>query len=167
MAVTFPAWWTPEVRKLLPNIEDVMIARFTGMFGGVKPVYWMPTDGETQKVVFTDSEAFLRIFRIWGQIDLENMRNIHRVQFAAISEDRNVSSDIVALVLPVLYAYQRTGYVVMPDSAKVSVKFRGETLGPVLDPQLIRDERLVHATVEIETPWPKGVLRIIQDNLGL
>jgi hypothetical protein len=167
MAVTFPAWWGPEVRSRVQplKIEDVMIQRFSEDnigWSGVLPVYWMPTDEQTQQVLFDDSEAFLRIYRLDGVVDMENRRTFHRVQFAAISESRNTSQDILALVQWVLYAYEDTSYVVMPDGAKVAVKFNGERLGPVLDPQLIRDARLVDMTVEVETPWPKGLPDIRQ-----
>lgn len=170
MAVTFPAWWTDEIADLINrshNIEDVMIARFTGVIGGVTPVYWMPTDEQTQQVLFDDSEAYLRIYRVGGEIDLEDKTIIHRVQFAAISESRNTSWKILAFVQRVLYSYERASYVDMPDGAKVSVTFIGETLGPILDPQLIRDARLVPVTVEVSTPWPKGVQRVIEQNLGI
>lgn len=164
MAVVFPAWWPPEVQSRMSalRIEDVMIARFDGMITGVKPVRWLPTDSQTQQVLFDDSEAFLRIFRVGGEVDLENQRTIHRVQFAAIHQYGEVSGQILALVQWVLYAYEDTSYVTMPDSTRVAVKFRGETLGPVLDPQQIRDARLVSVTVEVETPWPKGLPDIRQ-----
>lgn len=170
MAVEFPAWWTPQLQELTNrciNIEDVMIQRFTGVIGGVEPVYWLPTDEQTQQVLFEESEAFLRIFRVGGEPDLENRTLIHRVQFAAISESRNISWRIMAFVQNVLYRYERASYVVMPDGAKVSVTFLGETLGPILDPQQIRDARLVPVTVEVATPMPKGVEQVIRDNLGI
>lgn len=170
MAVTFPVWWTEELQNLVNryhNIEDVMMARFTDVIGGVKCVYWMPTDEQTQQVLFDDSEAFLRIFRVGGEVDYENRTLIHRVQFAAISESRNTSWRILAFVQRVLYSYERASDVVMPDGKKVSVTFLGETLGPILDPQQIRDARLVPVTVEVSTPWPKGVQRVIEDNLGI
>lgn len=161
MAVVFPSWWSEEVRKRTNalKIENVMIARFsTDVFeSGVLPLRWLPTDTETHRVLFDVSEAFLRIYRLDGEVDLENRRTIHRVQFAAISESSNVSSDIMALVQYVLYAYEDTSYVVMPDGAKVAVRFLRETQGPILDPQQIRDARLVPMTVELETPWPKGL----------
>lgn len=165
MAVTFPTWWTPEVRARVNalKIEDVMMARFSEDnigWSGVLPVYWLPTDEQTQQVIFADSESFLRIYRVGGEVDFDNARTIHRVQFAAISEDRNLSGDILALVQWVLYAYADTSYVTMPGGAKVAVKFNGETLGPILDPQQIRDARLVPMTVEVETPWPKGLPKI-------
>ncbi len=166
MAVEFPAWWPVEVqeRTAALRIEDVMVARFeTGVFvSGVKPTPWLPTDVETHRVLFDEAEAFLRIFRLDGEVDLDNARTIHRVQFAAISESRKVSQRIMALVQHVLYAYKDTSYVVMPDGAKVAVKFRRETAGPLLDPQQIRDARLVPVTVELETPWPKGLPNLRQ-----
>lgn len=143
-----------------------MIARFDNVMDGVLPVYWIPTDEETQQILFEQSEAYLRIFRVPSEVDLEESRDIHRVQFAAMSADRNLSWQIVALVKEVLYAYRDTSYVSMPDSRKVAVRFRRETLGPVLDPQLIRDARLVPWTVELETPRPKG-LPNIRDHLDL
>src|SRR5690349_8110947 len=163
MAVTFPAWWTPQLQDLCnrySNIEDVFIARFDGVMGGVKPVYWIPTDEVTQQTLFADSEAFLRIFRVGGEPDIENRTLIHRVQFAAISESRNTSWRILAFVQNVLYSYERTKDVVMPGGAKVPVMFIGETLGPILDPQQIRDARLVPVTVEVATPMPKGVEQV-------
>lgn len=168
MAVTFPPWWPDEVQKRTQalRIEDVMIARFTGVMGGVLPVYWLPTDEETHRVLFDASEAFLRIFRLDGEVDLENRRTIHRVQFAAISESRKVSTRILAFVQWVLYAYESTSYVVMPDGSKVAVRFIRETQGPLLDPQQIRDARLVPVTVEVETPWPKG-LPVVRQHLDL
>jgi hypothetical protein len=66
----------------------------------------------------------------------------------------------------VLYAFDDTSRVLMPDGAKVPMKFRGERLGPLLDPQQIRDARLVAVTVELETPIPKGLPKIGQE-LGL
>lgn len=173
MAVTFPPWWTEELQELINrhhNIEDVMIARFSPEsmgWSGIKPVYWLPTDELTQQVLFTESEAFLRIYRVGGEIDLENKTLIHRVQFAAISESRNTSWKILALVQRVLYSYERASYVVMPDGKRVLVEFVGETLGPILDPQQIRDARLVPVTVEVATPWPKGVQRVIEEHLGI
>jgi hypothetical protein len=162
MAVTFPPWWTDEVQKKTQalRIEDVMIARFTGVMGGVLPVYWLPTDEQTQQVLFDDSNAFLRVYRLDGEADLANRRTIHRVQFAAISESRKVSTRILAFVQWVLYAYEDTSYVTMPDGAKVAMRFLRETQGPILDPQQIRDGRLVPMTVEVETPWPKGLPKI-------
>lgn len=173
MAVTFPAWWTDEIANIVNrahNIEDVMLAMFsedTIGWSGVLPVYWIPTDEQTQQVLFDDSEAFLRIYRVGGEIDMENKTLIHRVQFAAISESRNTSWKILAFVQRVLYSYERASYVSMPDGARVSVTFIGETLGPILDPQQIRDARLVPVTVEVSTPWPKGVQRVIESNLGI
>lgn len=173
MAVTFPAWWTPELQNIVNNahnIEDVMMARFSEDnigWSGVLPVYWIPTDEVTQQILFDASEAFLRIFRVGGEIDFENRTLIHRVQFAAVSEDRNISWRILALVQRVLYSYERASYVVMPDNSKVLVTFLGETLGPILDPQQIRDARLVPVTVEVATPWPKGVQQVIESNLGI
>lgn len=173
MAVTFPAWWTEQIQNLVNryhNIEDVMIARFSEAgigWTGVTPVYWLPTDEQTQQVLFADSEAFLRIYRVGGEPDIENKTLIHRVQFAAISESRNLSWKILALTQRVLYSYERAKYVVMPDGERVSLEFIGETLGPLLDPQQIRDARLVSVTVEVATPWPKGVSRVIEEHLGI
>lgn len=166
MPVTWPDWWTPEVRAAIPKIEDVGIALFSPILGGVRCVYWLDTDQQTQQVLFEYGEAYLRIVRVGGEVDLENQRNIHRVQFAAASEDRNLSWDILALVQRVLYAFRNTQRVLMPDGSRVSMKFRGEGLGPLLDPQQIRDERLVPVTVELETPFPKGLPNIAQE-LGL
>lgn len=166
MAISFPAWWTEPARKLLPKIEDVNIHLFTPLLTGVRCVYWLDTDEQTQQVLFEDEQAYLRIVRLGGEVDLENRRNIHRVQFAAISESRNLSWDILAFVQQVLYAFDDTSRVLMPDGAKVPMKFRGERLGPLLDPQQIRDARLVAVTVELETPIPKGLPRIGQE-LGL
>lgn len=164
--ITFPAWWDAAAQAKLPYIEDVFIARFSGMIGGLTPVYWIPTDEETQQVIFESSEGYLRIYRTGGETDMEDMRDIHRVQFAAMTDDRDVSCRIVAFVQHVLYAYKDTSYVVMPDASRIPVKFRGETLGPILDPQLIRDARLVPWTVEVETPRPKG-LPVVRDHLDL
>lgn len=166
MAVTFPAWWTTAVQASIPKIEDVCIALFDPLFGGVKCVYWLDTDEQTQQVIFNEGEAYLRIVRLGGEVDLEDRRAIHRVQFAALTDSRNLSWDILALVQYVLYAYRDTSRVLMPDGAKVPLKFRGERLGPLLDPQQIRDARLVPVTVELETPLPKGLPRIEQE-LGL
>jgi hypothetical protein len=168
MTVTFPAWWPEEAQERTQalRIEDVMIARFTGVMGGVQPVYWLPTDQQTQQVLFDDSDAFLRIFRLGGEVELDERRTIHRVQFAAISESRKTSARILAFVQWVLYAYEDTSYVTMPGGARVALKFRGETLGPILDPQQIRDARLVPMTVEVETPWPKGLPKV-RDHLDL
>lgn len=164
--ITFPAWWDEPAQKKVPWIEDVFIARFDGFIGGVTPVPWIPTDEETQQVIFESSEGYLRIFRTGGETDLENARDIHRVQFAAMTDSRAMSIRIVALVQWVIYAYKDTSYVTMPDASRVAVKFRGETLGPLLDPQLIRDARLVPWTVEVETPRPKG-LPVVRDHLDL
>lgn len=167
MAVTFPAWWTPEIAKLIPKIEDVCIRLFSTQLVGVHCDYWLPTDEQTHVVLFEAQEAFLRIVRVGGETDMENRTDIHRVQFAAASNDRNVSWDILAFVQRVLYAYEDTSYVTMSDGAKVALKFIGETLGPLLDPQLIRDARLVPVTLELATPWPKGIDSVIRQNLGL
>lgn len=166
MAVEFPDWWTPEVRALIPKIEDVGIALFDSLLGGVECVYWLDTDQQTQQVLFEQGGAYLRVVRLGGEVDFENQRDIHRVQFAAASEDRNLSWEILAFVQRVLYAFNDTSRVLMPSGAKVAMKFRGERLGPLLDPQQIRDERLVPVTVELETPFPKGLPRIAQE-LGL
>lgn len=167
MAVGFPAWWEPEVAARVPKIEDVCIARFDPLLTGAKCVYWLDTDEQTQQVLFEDSEAYLRIVRLGGEVDMENNRDIHRVQFAAIHEDRDISWDIVAFVQRVLYAYERPRYVTMPGGAKVLLGCEGETLGPILDPQQIRDARLVSVTMLLSTPWPKGVDSVIRANLGL
>ncbi len=166
MAVGFPAWWTPEVRARIPKIEDVGIALFSPLLSGVHCVYWLDTDQQTQQVLFEDAEAYLRVVRLGGEVDLENKKDIHRVQFAAASESRNLSWEILAFVQRVLYAFDDTSYVLMPNGAKVALRFRGERLGPLLDPQQIRDARLVPLTVELETPFPKGLPRIGQE-LGL
>lgn len=162
MAVVFPDWWTPEVRKRIKWIEDVCIALFRPLISGMEPVYWMPTDEQTHQVLFDEHEGYLRIYRLHGEVDLENNRTIHRVQFAAIHEDRNIAVDVMALVQWTLYAYEQTSYVSMPDGSKVAMQFHGETLGPILDPQQIRDERLISMTVELSTPWPKGLPNIRQ-----
>lgn len=167
MTVTFPAWWTQQYRDLVPKIEDVCIHLFDTQLGGVYCLYWLPTDEQTQQVLFEADEAFLRIVRLGGETDLENRTDIHRVQFAAVSNDRDVAWDILAFVQRVLYAYEDTSYVTMPNGKKVALKFIGETLGPLLDPQQIRDARLVPVTLELATPWPKGVDRVVRDNLGL
>jgi hypothetical protein len=166
MTVGFPAWWTESVRKSIPKIEDVCIALFDPLLTGVHCVYWLDTDQQTQQVLFEQAEAYLRIVRLGGEVDEENNRDIHRVQFAAASESRNLSWEILAFVQRVLYAFDDTSRVLMPNGAKVSMKFRGERLGPLLDPQQIRDARLVPVTVELETPFPKGLPRIGQE-LGL
>jgi hypothetical protein len=166
MAVTFPAWWTPAVRAVIPKIEDVGIALFGPLLAGVHCVYWLDTDEQTQQVLFVDGDAYLRIVRLGGEVDLENRRRIHRVQFAAITDSRNTSWEILEFVLHVLYAYDDTSYVLMPNGAKVALRFRGERLGPLLDPQQIRDARLVPVTVELETPLPKGLPKVAQE-LGL
>lgn len=171
MAVTFPAWWTPQIRASIPKIEDVNIALFTDAVNNAELanttcLYWLPTDEQTQQVILEDEGSYLRIVRLGGEVDFEENRDIHRVQFAAISDDRDVSWDILAFVQRVLYAYERTRYVIMPSGAKIPLEFMGETLGPLLDPQLIRDARLVSATLQLATPWPKGVDRVVKDNLG-
>lgn len=164
--MTFPAWWTPEVRARIPKIEDVCIALFQPLLGGVECVYWLDTDEQTQQVLFEEDEAYLRIVRLGGEVDDDNVRDLHRVQFAAVSKSRNLSWDILAFVQRVLYAFRDTSYVVMPDGAKVALRFRDEGLGPILDPQQIRDARLVPVTMVLETPWPKGLPNIARE-LGL
>jgi hypothetical protein len=169
--VSFPAWWTPQIAASIPKIEDVGIALFShaannAVITGVHPRYWLDTDEQTQQVLFTADEAYLRVVRLGGETDLENNRDIHRVQFAAAHQDRDVSWDIVAFVQRTLYAYERTRYVLMPSGNKVVLEFLGETLGPLLDPQQIRDARLVPFTAQLATPWPKGVMRTVLDNLG-
>jgi hypothetical protein len=166
MAVGFPAWWTTQVRESIPKIEDVCIQRFSTLLSGVHCTYWLPTDEQTHQILFDADEAFLRIVRLGGETDWENVRDIHRVQFAAASNDRDVAWDILAFVQRVLYAYRDTSYVVMPNGAKVALRFNGETLGPILDPQQIRDARLVPVTLELETPWPKGVERVVKENIA-
>lgn len=166
MAVTFPDWWTPEVQARVPKIEDMCIAVFDPLLGGTHCVYWLDTDEQTQQVIFQEGEAYLRIVRLGGEVDLEGRRVLHRVQFAALTDRRNLSWDILAFVQQVLYAYRDSSYVLMPDGAKVPMKFRGERLGPLLDPQQIRDARLVPVTVELETPIPKGLPDIARE-LGL
>lgn len=168
MAVTFPNWWadSPVVDEHMHIIEDVGIALFEPLLGGVKGVYWLDTDEQTQQVIFDAKEAFLRVVRLGGEVDLEDNKNIHRVQFAVLTDNRNLSWRILAFVQHVLYAYEDTSYVLMPNGAKVALKFRGERLGPLLDPQLIRDARLVPVTVELETPIPKGLPKVKQE-LGL
>lgn len=170
MAVIFPDWWSPEVRGLLPKIEDVCIALFSleqngAVIEGCSGRYWLDTDQQTQQVVFGEGEAYLRVVRLGGETDLENNRDMHRVQFAAIHRNRNTSWEIVAFVQRVLYACERTGYVVMPDGRKVALTFESETLGPLLDPQQIRDFRLVQFTALLATPWPKGVARVVTENV--
>lgn len=167
MAVTFPPWWTTQIQQLVPKIEDVCIQLFSGLLTGVHCTYWLPTDEQTQQVLFQADEAFLRIVRLGGEVDWEEVQDIHRVQFAAVSNDRDEAWDILVFVQRVLYAYRDTSYVTMPNSAKVALRFRGETLGPLLDPQQIRDARLVPVTLELSTPWPKGVDRVVKDSLGL
>jgi hypothetical protein len=169
--VSFPAWWTPEISDLVPRIEDVGIALFSlpinnAVLGGVHPRYWLDTDEQTQQVLFSEDEAYLRVVRLGGETDLVNNRDIHRVQFAAAHQNRDTSWDIVVFVQRVLYAYERTRYVVMPNGRKVALEFLGETLGPLLDPQQIRDARLVPFTAQLATPWPKGVAQIVTENLG-
>jgi len=168
MAVTFPSWWTDStvVDEYLHKIEDVCIALFQPLIGDCRCVYWLDTDQQTQQVIFQEGEAYLRIVRLGGEVDLEEQRAIHRVQFAALTDSRNLSWDILAFVQHVLYAYEDTSYVLMPNGAKVALKFRRETLGPLLDPQQIRDARLVPVTVELETPIPKGLPKVKQQ-LGL
>lgn len=167
MAVTFPDWWTDSpIAQGIPIIEDVMIALFDPLLGGVNCVYWLDTDEQTQQVLFEADEAYLRMVRLGGEVDMDNNRDIHRVQFAAVSKSRNVSWKILAFVQRVLYAFDDTSRVLMPGGAKVAVRFRGERLGPLLDPQQIRDARLVAVTVELETPFPKGLPNIRQE-LGL
>lgn len=166
MAVTFPAWWTQAVIDSLPKIEDVGIALFDPLLTGVHCVYWLDTDEQTQQVLFQDHDAYLRIVRLGGEVDLDGRRVFHRVQFAAASESRNLSWDILALVQHVLYAFEDTSYVLMPSGKKVAMKFSGEGLGPLLDPQQIRDERLVPVTMVLETPIPKGLPKV-KELLGL
>lgn len=167
MAVTFPVWWTQDIRDLIPKIEDVCIQLFAPQLAGVHCEYWLPTDEQTQQVLFGENEAFLRIVRLGGETDLENRTDYHRVQFAAVTNDRDLTWDILAFVQRVLYAYADTSYVTMPNGRKVALKFVGETLGPILDPQQIRDARLVPVTLQLATPWPKGIDRTVKDNLVL
>jgi hypothetical protein len=167
MTVSFPPWWTDEMRGLIPKIEDVCIALFEPLLSGVRCAYWLDTDEQTQQVLFEDDEAYLRIVRLGGEVDLVDNVDIHRVQFAAVSEKRDLSWDILAFVQRVLYAYERASYVEMPSGGRIALEFQGETLGPLLDPQQIRDARLVSLTMQLGTPWPKGVDRQIKQSLGL
>ena len=162
MPITFPAWWTPQVQSSIPKIEDVCIDLFAPLLGGVYCVYWLDTDEQTQQVLFEADEAYLRIVRLGGEVDLANRQVFHRVQFAAVSDDRDISWDILAFVQHVLYAYDDTSYVAMSDGAKVAMKFVGEGLGPLLDPQQIRDARLVPMTVVLRTSIPKGLPKIAE-----
>lgn len=167
MAVQFPAWWPAEVRKQIVDIEEVGIELFRSTLPNAHGTNWLPTDEETHRVLFDAEDAFLRVFELPGELDLENNSTIHRVDFAAISNDGKDSRDILAFVQWTLYAYERASYVVLPDGAKVLLKFNGMTAGPILDPQQIRDARLARMTVELETPLPKGLLTRVKQNLGL
>jgi len=167
MAVEFPAWWTSQDRASQTKIEDVGIALFQPLLPRTRCVYWLDTDQQTQQVLFEDMESYLRIVRLGGEVDFDNKTDIHRVQFAAASADRDDSWDILAFVQRVLYAYERTSYVAMPGGRKIALEFMGETLGPLLDPQLIRDERLVPVTMRLATPWPKGVHDKVRRELEL
>lgn len=167
MAITFPAWWTPEHRARVRWIEDTCMQLVDNIgFGGLEAVWWMPTDEERHEVLFDRAEGYVRIYRLHGEVDLNDNLDVHRVQFAVITANRNTSVQVLSLIQQVLYAYEYTSYVTMQDGAKRALKFLGETLGPQLDPQLIRDERLVSMTVALSTPWPKG-LPDIRSILGL
>lgn len=165
--ITFPAWWTTDDRERQTKIEDVCIALFEPLLTETEMRYWLDTDEQTQQILFEEDRSYLRIVRLGGEVDLDNRRDIHRVQFAAASASRDDSWDILAFVQRVLYAYDSTSYVLMPGGKKIAMEFMGETLGPLLDPQQIRDERLVPVTIRLGTPWPKGVHDKIKRELGL
>lgn len=165
--ITFPSWWTQADRDNQVKIEDVCIALFEPLLGGVHCVYWLDTDEQTQQILFESDEAYLRIVRLGGEVDFDNKTDIHRVQFAAASANRDLSWDILAFVQRVIYAYDRTSYVTMPGGRKIGLEFKGETLGPLLDPQQIRDERLVPVTIRLGTPFPKGIHDKVRRELDL
>ena len=149
--IGYPAWYQGGC----PDVERVVRDLFTPLLINVSVCSWVPPDCASQ---LTAGNAFLRVFRTGGRINVENRAWVDeaRIQIAALSASRDDSWALIEFVRQVLYAYRNGGHVIS-EGRKVFIAVPGEVVGPQLVPEQFRDERLVPVTFDVETNRRKGL----------
>lgn len=149
--IGYPVWYEGGC----PDVEKVMRTLFAPLLSGVEVVSWLPPDYPSH---LGSGGAYLRVFRLGGRLNIDNRAWIDeaRVQFAALSNSRDDSWQLMEFVRQVLYAYREGGHVT-GSSSTTFIAVPGELVGPQLIPEQLRDERLVPVTFEIYVNRPKGL----------
>lgn len=148
--IGYPDWWAGG----FPDAEDLMKTLFTPLLTNVSLVPWLP---EVSKVAtqLQAGNGFLRIYRTGGKINHEQNRDEPNVQFAALTESRAKSWELIEFIRMVLDEFVARGALV-PGTSQV-LQCAGEAVGPQLIPELLRDEKLVPVTFTLHTWKPKGL----------
>lgn len=152
----FPAWYAGG----FVDIESLMVAFFADLLPGVKVLSWLPPDKTVLEKIQQDV-IYLRIFRTGGDADVRERGkgsvDLPHVQFAALSASRSLSWQVIEFVRQVLYCYLDGGGRIEAGGHYAHVTTKREITGPVMTPEVFRDQRLVPVTFELETQRRKGL----------
>lgn len=157
-ALAFPAWY----RGGFVDIERLLVAHFSELLPAVEVVSWLPTDKDVlASIQKPTNTVYLRIFRtggrvIFGEPGKGAIDRCH-VQFAALAASRELSWQVIEFVRQVMYAYLDGGSRIKAGGLYAMLTTVGEINGPVLTPEVFRDQRLVPVTFELDTQRRKGL----------
>lgn len=161
MTLTLPSWYQGGY----PDVEKLCRTLFAPLVPNVEVVSWLPKPSVYNQQL-TTKEGYLRCYRTGGRINREQRRDEPKVQFAALTRNRDNSWALIEFVRQVLEdGYGLAGAAVIPGTT-TNLYTTGEVVGPQLIPELISDDRLVPITFELHIAKPKGLPNYRQ-TLGL
>lgn len=164
MSITYPAWWKGgrwELERLLRDLftfEDNPAAQgVTGL-----RVERMFTQVDGQEDHLNAGNGFLFVHRRGGHLNRVTRTDEAIAELAALTNSADESNALMEYVSAVLEEFEDGGTVHrrQPHLSGLSTTFMtvpGEVVGPVMNPELLRDERWVPATWAIHAARPGGI----------
>jgi hypothetical protein len=106
---------------------------------------------------YGDVLPIVRVYRQGGSLDIEQLTDGAQVQLGVIGRSREESWAVLGFCREILRAYKRGGTVARLGGGKSHILSTAEMLGPQQIPELNPDFRLVPATFEVVTRYPRGL----------
>lgn len=164
MSIQFPDYWRVG-ESGYPNIENLLKGFFAPRLGpDITATYWLPKPAVYREHLDA-GKGFLRIYRTGGRENEDQNRDEPKVQFAALTPDRDDSWELIELVRRVCKASFGTTTIV-PGTIH-QLHCTGEVVGPQLIPELLQDDKLVPITLEFHTRKPRDLTSTLRQALGL
>ena len=165
MSLQFADWYEggyPDVElvvldALQPVLDTVTVLDESGdpiLDNGIprrpQAVIWLPQQ-------YTDHTPTIRVARVGGAADVDDLRDRALVQVACIADTLAESWQLLEFCRCRLLSYARGGLVHREDGSRSQIMSVEEMVGPQLLPELSPDERLVHGTFRVTQRFPRGL----------
>ncbi|BAH52291.1 hypothetical protein [Rhodococcus opacus] len=149
--VDFPDWYQGSFEDAELLVMDLLQPHLDDITPQGTACTWLPDN-------YGDVLPIVRVYRQGGSLDYDQMMDAAQVQLGVIGRSREESWAVLGFCREILRAYKRGGTVLREDGVtKTHIHSCNEMIGPQQIPELNPDFRLVPATFEVVTRYPRGL----------